>query len=79
MSKIHSLVNPFHSPPALFARVCPPGQRAGSQTTLHRGNHAKSVGIDLNRLVCRQAGLPLLDLSPTQHYTARRCANLQNA
>src|SRR3990170_7511522 len=72
LSKIHSLVNPFHSQPALFARVCLPGRRTCSQATLRRGNHAKSVGIDLNRL-------PLLDLSPTHHHARHRCSTLQNA
>ena len=72
MSKIYSLVTPFRSKPALFARVCLPGRRTGSQTALRRGNHAKSVGIDLNRL-------PLLDLSLIHHRTRHRRANLKNA
>jgi len=64
--------SPFHSQPALVARVRLPWQRTGFEATWRRGNHAKSVGIDLSRL-------PLLDLSPTQHHTRHRCATLQNA
>jgi hypothetical protein len=80
MSKIHSLVNPFHSKPALFARVCLPapwqaglpGRRTGSQATLRRHHHRKTVSADLNLY-------PSADLSLTPHHTRHRCPTLQNA
>jgi hypothetical protein len=80
MSKTHSLVNPFHSQPALFARVCLPapwqaglpGRRTGSQATLHRHHHRKSIGAKLNLH-------PIVELSLTNHHTRHRRATLQNA
>ena len=80
MSKIHSLVNPFHSQPALFARVCLPApwqaglpwRRTSSEATLHLGNNGKSIGVELNLH-------PYADLSLTRRHTLRCSATLQNA
>ena len=72
MSKIHSLLNPFHSHPAVFARVCLPRRRTGSEATLHRHHHRKSIGAKLNPH-------PIVELSLTNHHTRHRRATLQNA
>jgi len=79
MTKTFFPLPSLHSHPAVFARVCLPapwqaglpGQNTGSQATLPRGNHGKSVGVYLNLH-------PLVDLSLTKRHTARRGTTLQS-
>jgi len=89
MRKSHSLLSPFNSQPALFARVCLPAclpcrhrqapwqaglpaRRTGSEATLHRHHHRKSIGAKLNLH-------PIVELSLTNHHTRHRRTTLQNA
>jgi len=71
MTKTYSLLSPFHSHPAVFARVRLPWRRTGSEATLRRRHHRKSVGVYLNLL-------PLFDLFRLRRTTLRAAAPLYN-
>ena len=71
MKKTQSLLSPFNSQPAVFARVCLPAPKTGSEAALRRRHHGKSIGADLNLH-------PLPILSLTKHHTLRCCAALQS-
>ena len=72
MTKTQPFLSPFNSQSVLFARgVYLPGRRSGSQAPWHRGNHGKSIGVELNLH-------PLLDLSLTKRRTPRCAPTLQS-
>jgi hypothetical protein len=64
MTKTHSLLSPFNSHPARFARVCLPAQRSRCETLLDRRNHKNNLGTHRH---LRQ----YFNLAPTTRRTAR--------
>jgi hypothetical protein len=72
MKKTQSLLSPFSSQPALFARVCLPAQRIGAKAALRPRRHEKSIRGNLNPH-------PQAILSLIKHPTLRRTAALQSA
>ncbi len=71
MKKTAPLLSPLNSLPAIFARVCLPALKSGSQAASHRRHHGKSIAAELNLH-------PLIVLSLTKRHTPRRSATLQS-
>ena len=76
------LLNPFISLPDVFAGVYLPARRSGSETRLHRGNHAKLTSVELNlhrthRFITLQNNIPVRCSAAFQIPIAAACVLLR--